>query len=112
MTWKPRQLTSFPARFRRTMVEAAASPGTFILLMSGDRSTVADDAEDFRYFRWCIRQSPLADSILTDYLRRFQFRTSTEKSGASAALYLMASPAKVMELEALNPHLADLIAAI
>lgn len=111
MTWKPRQPQSFPARYRRAMVEAVATPGSFILLMSGETTAVAADAEEFRYFRWCVRQNPLSDSVLTDYLRRFQFRTSTDRVGGSAALYLTATTAKVADLAGLNPHLADLIAA-
>jgi hypothetical protein len=112
MTWKPRQPSSFPARYRRAMVEAVASPGSFVLLMSGEASVVAADAEEFRYYRWCIRQNPLSDSILTDYLQRFQFRISTEKSGHSRAMYVSANVAKAVDLAALNPHLLELIEEI
>ena len=110
MPWSYRSPSIFPARFPQAIRAAAAKPSTPILLHSGDPATLASDAENFRYYRWCVRQRPDYDRALASMLSAFTFRVSTEAPGFSPLhlLYVTAKPAKLSELATLNPHLSEL----
>lgn len=115
MPWAYRSPLTFPARYPIAIREAVANLQTPILLHSGEASVVSADAENFRYYRWCLRQNPDVDRTLSSYFSLYQLRTSLdrEKSLGPASsirlLYLTASPHKFTELAELNPDLLALI---
>lgn len=110
MTWSYRSPDRFPARFPRALREAAASPTFPVMLFQGPRSEVIADAENFRYYRWCLRQKPDHSSELYRILSTHQIRTSTEHRPEGSVLYVTAQSTRWGDLSGLNPHLADLIA--
>lgn len=112
MTWKLRDISSFPARFSEAMREAVAQLNTPILFNAyGSKASADAVASSFRHFRWCLRQSPGHNTVLSSFENMFDFRTSIEESLGIASLFLVAQPTKLSELAALNPHLAPIISA-
>ena len=110
MTWKLRDISTFPARFPEAMREAVASLNTPILFNAyGHKSKANAVAASFRHFRWCLRHNPGFNSVLSSYENMFDFRLFTEESLGVVSLFIVAQPTKLSELVALNQHLAETI---
>ena len=109
MAWTYRSPLSFPARYPAALRKAVANLSEPVLLHSGTPEDVSSDAENFRHYRWCLRQRPDVDKILGSYLELYQFRTSIEHYPETGLLYLVAKPSKLSVLADLNPHLEDII---
>lgn len=109
MSWRYKSPLSFPARYPRAIREAILSPRTPILLHSGSVMSCEQDLNQFNRYKWCIRQRPDVDRSLSRLIEGHDLRLSTSFSGGLAALYLTAGPTIISALEALNPHLSDII---
>lgn len=110
MSWAYRDVSTFPARYAEAMREAVASLGTpitFGVYRTGGEARAV--AQSIRHFRWCIREKPGLNTVLTSFENMFQFRTQVENNSGLNVLLLTASPTKLSELSALNPHLAPII---
>lgn len=113
MAWAYRDVSTFPARYAESMREAVANlnvPITFGIYHTGGEARAV--AQSIRHFRWCIREKPGSNTVLTSFENMFQFRTQIEHNSGLNVLLLTASPTKLSELSALNPHLSPLIDAI
>ena len=106
MSWYYRRPQMFPAVYLNTLRNAANHPTVPQVLGSGMVKEIEVLAEKFRWFRWCIRQEPMAYRELTNILETFDIRASTEIFGAGAMLYITARPTKVSEFILLNPELS------
>jgi len=110
MTWAYRDIATFPARFPEAMREAVAQLNTPILFSTYPSKPSANAvASSFRHFRWCLRQKPGVNTVLSSYEAMFDFRTFSEEALGVVSLYLVAQPTKLSELVALNQHLAATI---
>lgn len=112
MAWAYRDIASFPARHAEAMREAVASLNTPIVFNAYSSRSAADAvAESFRHFRWCLRKSEGANTVLCSFEDMFDFRTNISYDLGVYTLYLLAQPTKLSELVALNPHLADVVSS-
>lgn len=113
MTWTYRPPQLFPARYLFALREAALSPGTPTPLQSSTLANVTSDAENFRYYRWCVRERPDAHREAYSLVSRNSIRTSVSHSPHSnlVTLYVTCRPSKALSLLDLNPHLSDIINA-
>lgn len=116
MPWSLRSPQSFPAHFGRTLIEATTHEGRAILFGSYRGEAEADAvAEQFRHFRWCLRKQPGISPHLSRLEDNYQFRLAKDREYLATErwfiLYLTATPDRVGQLVALNPHLASLIAS-
>lgn len=113
MTWRYRNIQTFPARYPSALREAVANLGDPILFNSyPTEADAADDCQTFRWYRWCLRERPDHDFVLGSYSDLYTFRISTEpQPSGSCLVYLTAKPTKLSELLELNPDLADIFAA-
>jgi hypothetical protein len=106
MSWHYRAPTLFPAYFKQGLISATLEPGERqILAYSKSISELKAVAEQFRWFRWCIRQKA-ADKELFDILETFDIRSRIEHDEVSYILYIVCNPTKISELIRLNPQLA------
>lgn len=109
MSWTYRSPFGFPAYFAETLRKAAANLHQPQLLHSGTSTGCDGVAEEFRYYRWCLRQKPEVLPALTTIVETFKLRTSRTVSETSAALYLTATPTALSDLTTLNPHLSGIV---
>lgn len=114
MSWNLRSPQSFPAHFSRIMLEAVAHEGRSVLFGSyRDHANAKHVAQQFRHFRWCIRQQPEIVPKLAVLETTFDFRLSSEEEYINLerwlVLYLTAQPTKLSQFVNLNPHLVPLI---
>lgn len=106
MTWRYKAPQGFPARFPDSLRKAAAQLGKPILLYSGSYESAMNDAEQFRFFRWCLRKKPQAALALAKLSEAYTFRTSCDPRGL---LYLTANENTISDLITLNPHIAGIV---
>jgi hypothetical protein len=102
--YKPPQV--FPAQFFVAIREAVKQPGERVLLARmPDLSDIEAIAENFRYFKWCVKQRPDAHVEMFTALSTYNFRTRTEDE-LCYNLWLTATPNTIAEFSRLNPELA------
>lgn len=113
MAWTYKDPKTFPADYSRAMLAAVAALDESVVLASfPKRSDALGKAENFRYFKWCIVQKPLADQGLTRLMDRYDFRTGIRKELGQFILFLRARPKLLNVVEDLNPHLAPILREI
>ena len=111
MAWKYRSPFSFPARYPEALREAVAKLEVPILLHSGTLQSAYDEAEQFRYCRWCLRKKPEVLYSLANLDLTYNIRTSVQAlDRGRGLLYLSAKPTALSDLSSLNPHLDRIIA--
>ncbi len=111
MGWHYRLPSQFPATYLSGLREAKANSPDRIILGQFSRSYEAKAlAEQFRWFRWCVRERPDAAKDLSTILEDYDVRTSIESSDIFGyILYVTAKPTKISEFVRLNPQLAESI---
>lgn len=108
MGWYYRIPTHFPATFLQTIHEASArSPERVYFGAFETKKKALVLAEQFRWFRWCIREKPEARRDLFLIVCSYDFRTYVEMAGNHYTLWAAANENKVSEFIRLNPDLAD-----
>ena len=113
MPWTFRPPQIFPAIFPQILRESAASPETEVFFGShSSHGAALDQASRLSRFRWCIRQSPGSYLAMTELEESYQFRAKIIREGNRYHVYVIAKPARVVEIIALNPHLGPLMALI
>ncbi len=109
MAWTYRSPFSFPAYFPETLRRAVANLHKPELLYSGTSIGCDGVAEDFRYYRWCLREKPEVMPMMTAIVTNYKLRTSRTKFRSQALLYLTATPTAMSDLVTLNPHLERIV---
>lgn len=117
MTWHLRSPQSFPAHFGRVILEAVAHEGRPVLFGSYRELKLARSvSNDFRQYRWCLRQQPQILPKLSQIESIYQLRLQTDRSYIATdrwfIVYLTAQPTKFTQLVNLNPHLAEIVAGV
>lgn len=113
MAWKYKDPKTFPADYSRAMLAAvAADENPIVLCDCLSRADAQVKAENFRFFKWCVLEKPLADQAMTKLLEEYDFRTAVKKELGSMFLTLRARPKLLSTIERLNPELAPIIRAI
>lgn len=110
MAWKYRDIATFPAIFPSALRNGLANLDTAILVNTySSEGSCRDDAEFFRWYRYCLRQKPDFDRELGNIACNYKLRTKILRFASGYGLYLTVSPTPLSELEALNP---DLLASL
>lgn len=107
MAWHYKSPQTFPAFYVQTLREATAEPNVPVPLGSYLALSDAEDiAERFRWFRWCIRQTPTPFSDLNLLLEGFEIRSKIHSDECGHVVFVTAKPNKLQEFIRLNPELA------
>jgi len=94
-----------PAMFPFPYHDAHRSPPT-TLRVSSSRAALLSLAEDFRRFRWCLRQS--SDSAAIERERTLTYRATIHtRPDGTFSLIITAKPKLLHTLLTLNPSLKD-----
>lgn len=108
MAWYYKPPQSFPATFLVALRRAGDNPEVPQIVQSFENLRDAQTlAEQYRYFRWAIRQKPEAMHDLSKILSTYDVRTKIITDDFGSILYLIAKPTKLSEFITLNPDLAD-----
>jgi hypothetical protein len=106
MGWHYKPPQSFPAQFFAAAREAIKQPGERVLLSrQQERGDVEAIADNFRYFKWCVKQRPDAQQEIYMLLEAYNLRTKIEDE-LGFNLWLTATPNTIAEFTRLNPELA------
>ena len=111
MSWTYRDVQTFPGLYGNVIIEAIANLTTpRILFTETTEGNSQRKAQHFRWFRWCLRQKPNVNPVLSAYELNYQLRVQTDFIEDRYVTFLTAKPTKVSEIAELNPELSSLIA--
>jgi hypothetical protein len=106
MGWHYKSPLAFPALFLTSLREVSACPDEPLVIASGSKAQVAQIAERFRWFKWCIRQEKGTTFDLSAIIDAYDIRTVIREDEVGHTLFLIAKAKKLSEFERLNPDLA------
>lgn len=107
MKWKLRSPSVFPASFGEAVRTALLESREVILFTSKSTSACLKKAEQFRYYRWCLRNAGFVSDV-ADIERDYLIRSRIGVEGEGYALYIRVEPDPIASLVANNPSLSDL----
>lgn len=108
MSWHYRSPQSFPALFTMSLQKAAQYPDNFVMISAAPtRAEIDKQAEQFRWFKWCIRQNVTASRSLANILDDHDVRARIKEDDLGFILFIIARPTKLSEFIRLNPQLAE-----
>ncbi len=107
MGWHYKSPQKFPALYPLALRSAAASyPQSFNLGAYHTLRAAKAEAENFRWYRWCLRKYPDIEASLSQIELGSSARATISEILGGYSLDLIVSPPRISSLLALNPELA------
>ena len=106
MPWTYKPPMNFPAVYGQTIREAVLTEQPAYLGGFESLGEFKKLAENFRYYRWCVRERPDATREMFLIESSYDIRLSFKKTEAHILGFVTARRTKLADFTALNPELA------
>lgn len=105
-----RDPATFPARFSETLLDSVEFDRPILVQACRTEAEANRVMKEFRWWRWCIRESGTTSSKVYEIEQAYQVRTSKELSNGQWLVYVKASMNRLSVILSNNPNFAAEIA--